>query len=979
MDCFRKPQPEEKTLMTKKQTYEVLERRVKELEVEVARFKPSEEELLFKESIISSSSSMIATCTLEGYMTYGNPAFLKKWGFVDPEEFLGRPFGEFWMIQHILDEVMQALRDEGTWFGELQAIRKDGSFFDVEISAATVIDSGGNPVALTSTSIDITERKRAAEALQEAHEKLEERVQERTEEFLKANEQLKREMEGRKRGEKALRQSETKFRNLVESSNDWIWEVNVEGFYTYASPQVEVTLGYRPEEVIGKTPFDLMPPEESTRIAKIFKDLTEKGEAIVALENVNLHKDGRRIVLETSGVPVRDEAGKLTGYRGMDRDITERKQAEEELWERGKKYRLLADNVSDLIWTMNLETMTFGFISPSAINLSGYSPEEYEALTLQDTLPPESLELTMGMISEELGIDGKEGVDPNRSRTFEIEQNQKGGSRIWTEVRASFIRDKNGKPENVLGVTRDITERKQAEEQRSKLQEQLRQSQKMESIGTLAGGIAHDFNNILGIIVGNTELAMNDVPEWNQARHSLEEVIKASLRARDMVRQILAFSRQTDEEQKPVRISPILKESLKLLRSSTPTTIEIREDLSAPADTILGDPTQISQVLMNLCTNATHAMREKGGILGVSLRNTELEQDASTLHSDLTAGKYVVLTVSDTGYGMEPEIAQRIFDPYFTTKRVGEGTGMGLSVIHGIVKSHGGTVCVESEPGEGTAFRVFLPLLETQGMPASEPAASLPPAGTEHVLFVDDEEALVDLGKRMLQRLGYEVTVRTSSIEALEAFRAQPDKYDLLVTDMTMPNMTGVDLSKELLRIRPDVPIILCTGFSEMITEDKAKQRGIKALVMKPLVLREMAETVRRVLDQKKDKEPVRGRILIVEDDDQMLETLRRMLADAGHEIVEAHDGKVAVRLYRENPTDLIITDLIMPEKEGLELIMDLKSDYPEVKIIAISGGGKLGPHEYLPLAKDLGALATFEKPFKQEDLLIAVQEILHQ
>ena len=374
----------------------------------------------------------------------------------------------------------------------------------------------------------------------------------------------------------------------------------------------------------------------------------------------------------------------------------------------------------------------------------------------------------------------------------------------------------------------------------------------MESIGTMAGGIAHDFNNILAIIVGNTEMAIKDVPEWNQGRQNLEEVIKASLRARDMVKQILAFSRQTEVEQKPMRIRPIVEDSLRLIRSTTPTTIEIREDYSVRSDTVHGDPTQISQVLLNLCTNATHAMREKGGVLDVSLRNTEFDQNTAALHQDLTAGKFVVLAVSDSGHGMEPEIAERVFDPYFTTKEVGEGSGMGLSVVHGIVKDHGGAVRVESEPGKGSSFEVFLPVQVRDVEPASEPLDPLP-TGSEHILFVDDEQALADLGKRMLQHLGYQVTARTSCIEALESFKAQPDKYDLLVTDMTMPNMTGKDLSQELLRIRPGYPIVLCTGFSEMITEDSAKQMGIKAFVMKPLVMREIAETVRRILDQEKE------------------------------------------------------------------------------------------------------------------------------
>ncbi len=397
-------------------------------------------------------------------------------------------------------------------------------------------------------------------------------------------------------------------------------------------------------------------------------------------------------------------------------------------------------------------------------------------------------------------------------------------------------------------------ERKQAEKDRAKLEDQLRQSQKMESIGTLAGGIAHEFNNILGIIVGNTELALNDVPEWNQARHNLGEVMKASLRARDVVKQILDFSRQRKQESKPIRITPVWEESLKLLRASIPTTVEILQNFSAHDDTIRGDTAQIRQILMNLCANAAHAMREKGGVLEVSLENIELNQDAPALHPDLTAGNYVLLTVSDTGHGIAPEIVGRIFDPYFTTKKVGEGTGMGLSVALGIVSNHGGAIRVESGRGQGSTFQVFLPLLPEEANLESEvEAETIMPLlkGNERVLFVDDEKALTDLAERVLSHCGYHVTVRTSSVEALEAFRAEPDKFDLVVTDMTMPNMTGMDLSQELLRLRPDISIILCTGFSDMVTEEKAKQMGIKAFVMKPVALRKIAQTIRQVLDRK--------------------------------------------------------------------------------------------------------------------------------
>ncbi|MBW1740158.1 MAG: response regulator [Deltaproteobacteria bacterium] len=396
----------------------------------------------------------------------------------------------------------------------------------------------------------------------------------------------------------------------------------------------------------------------------------------------------------------------------------------------------------------------------------------------------------------------------------------------------------------------ELTERKRAEEAKAKLQAQLQQAQKMEAMGTLAGGIAHDFNNILFAILGFAEMTRDDMPEGSLARANLEEVITAAKRARDLVQQMLTFSRQVDQERKPLQIHLIVKEVLKLLRASLPTTIEIRQNIQSQSSTILADPTQIHQVMMNLCTNAYYAMRERGGVLEVSLSEIDVDLDAEALpqHLDMKPGPYVKLTVSDTGPGMEPAVLERIFDPYFTTKGLGEGTGMGLAVVHGIVKGHGGGITVHSKLGQGTTFHVYLPRFESAVAPEARTAEPIP-KGKEHILFVDDEEQLVRMAHQALKRLGYEVTVRTSSVEALEAFRAQPDKFDIVITDQTMPNMTGIGLAKELLRIRPDIPIILCTGFSEAITPERAKAMGIREFIMKPIVTSDIAKSIRRVLD----------------------------------------------------------------------------------------------------------------------------------
>jgi nitrogen-specific signal transduction histidine kinase len=397
-------------------------------------------------------------------------------------------------------------------------------------------------------------------------------------------------------------------------------------------------------------------------------------------------------------------------------------------------------------------------------------------------------------------------------------------------------------------MVEDITERIQAERVRANLESQLRQAYKMEAIGTLAGGIAHDFNNVLGIIIGNVELAKDEIPHTNPAHQSLEEARQACLRAKDIVGQILTFSREKKMEFQPVDLKPVVREGLKMLRSSIPTTIDIQENITEASATILGDPSQIYQIIMNLCTNSAHAMEEMGSVLQVRLSSVELDETALEELPELKAGKYVRLTVSDTGEGIKREIIHKIFDPYFTTKAVGKGTGMGLAIVHGIVKEHGGAITVYSEPGQGTTFHVFFPKIESGSEKQTVEFEELP-RGNERILFVDDEKSLARLGKQMLERLGYEVDSRTSPLETLTAFRDHPDKFDLVITDMTMPQMLGDVLAKQVMEIRPGIPVILCTGFSYRIDEEKASAMGIKGFIMKPLAMRELAKTVREILD----------------------------------------------------------------------------------------------------------------------------------
>jgi len=530
----------------------------------------------------------------------------------------------------------------------------------------------------------------------------------REKEIAQKNLDLEIQIEKRHEIETRLRESELRFRNLVESINDWFWEVDKNGVYTYVGPQIKTLLGYDPGEALGKTPFDFMPPDESKRIREIFKSITIDRNPIELLENTMLHKDGHPVVVQTSGLPSFDTHGKFLGYRGTDRDITEK----------------------------------------------------------------------------------------------------------------------------------------------LKLEERLRQAQKLKSIGTLAGGVAHDFNNILSIMIGNAELALDDVPTWNPSYRNIEEIKAAGLRAASIVKQLLSFSRKSNHELRPIEIMPVIRDTLELLRATIPTTIEIRRNLPATCETVIADPVQINQVIMNLCINAAQAMDNSEGVIDVSAEKVVLDDHAENGIPELPEGNYIKLTIRDTGTGIDPRIIDRIFDPYFTTKEVGKGSGMGLAVVHGIVKSHGGAVAVSSEVGKGSLFSVFFPLAGASAGTGTSQAAEVP-GGSETILFVDDEISIVDMMARNLGRLGYRVETRLNPLEAVDLLQSKSNRFDLLITDMTMPQMTGVQLSEKLKKIKPEIPVILCTGHSDLIDEEKAERLGIAAYVMKPVTKQEMARIIREVLDHR--------------------------------------------------------------------------------------------------------------------------------
>ena len=536
--------------------------------------------------------------------------------------------------------------------------------------------------------------------------------------------------------------------------------------------------------------------------------------------------------IDLSAYPMKDAQGRVSAVIEYVKDITDRKRAEEALRESEEKYRTVLETSLDPIVVYDMEGKVT-FFNPAFTRIFGWTLEERLGKKMDLFVPEETWPETQKMIEKVLAGENFAG--------FETLRYTKEKNIVHVNMSAAIYKDQNGKPIGSVINLRDITEQK-------KLEGQLHHALKMESIGTLAGGIAHDFNNILGIVLGNTELAMDDVPEWNPARLNLEEILKASLRAKDVVRQLLSFARKTQLEKKPTDIIPIVKDSLKLLRSSIPTSIELRQNIAENVAAIMADPTQINQVLINLCTNADHSMPD-GGVIEVTLKNVALDEDTAAQHADLTPGWYVNLAVSDTGHGISQEEIDRIFDPYFTTKELGKGTGMGLAVVHGIVKGHNGLITVQSEIGKGTTFSMVFPAVEEQAVSEPETGKELP-TGDERILFIDDEEPLVKMGHQRLERLGYKVDATTSPIEALKRFRSRPDQFDLVITDLTMPKMTGDKLVKEILNIRPDIPVILCTGFSEKIDEKKANAIGAADYIEKPLDKRDFAFKIRKVLDK---------------------------------------------------------------------------------------------------------------------------------
>lgn len=683
-------------------------------------------------------------------------------------------------------DIYRQIHTDGTGTVECKFRSKDGKVLDVILSG-TPIDSHDPLKGITLTVLDITERKKA---------------------------------------EKALRESEEHYRNFFENSLVGLFRTRMtDGVFLEVNSVTLNYLGLPLEEVVGKmSAIDLYRHAEQRD--EILNILKTQG-MVEGYEVDFVMPDGRSIMFSlTARLYPHDNL-----LEGVVIDITDRKHAEEALRESEERYRRLVSQLGEGVSIVD-ENETFIFANCAAEQVFGVEEGELVGRNLREFVSSDDFQLMTQKTQER-----KAG----RIDHYELVLQSAKGVARRVVVTASPLVKRTGEFEGVLGITHDITETRE-------LEAKLRQAQKMEAIGTLAGGIAHDFNNILMAMIGYADLIRLNADEGTQLQSDIDAVLKAGRRAKELVKQILVFSRQMDHELRPVMPHLVFKEALKLLRATLPSTINIVQDIHANCGAVLADPTQLHQVLMNLCSNAHYAMRDTGGTLTVGLDCTQV--DALTIDNplQLAEGSYIRLTVSDTGHGMEKNVQERMFDPFFTTKPVGEGTGMGMATTHGIVTSLGGTINVTSEVGVGTTFEIYFPRIEPQIFHSDDSTNDTEKRGRGRALYVDDEEQIAVLGQRMLEHLGYDIVSFTKSTEALKTFLNDPYAFDFVITDQTMPDLTGTELAARILELRPEMPIILVTGYSERVTPESAKQAGIREYIMKPLVLSELGEAISRAV-----------------------------------------------------------------------------------------------------------------------------------
>jgi len=629
----------------------------------------------------------------------------------------------------------------------------------------------------------------------------------------------------RKRAEKALRDSDLLVQALMRASDDPLIIEDMEGTILEINEAAASLIGMSKEEAVGQNSFDNMPPEMAEVRRGFARKIREQG------KEVRFEDDWGDKWFDNVVYPVQDEKGELTRLAILTRDITDRKKAEAE---RNRLATAIEQAGEGIVITDTKGTIEY--VNPAFERMTGY--------TARDAVGESPRIQKSGRHDEAFYRDMWNTITRGEVWKGRLYNKRKDDSVYAEEMTISPIRNASGETVGYVALKRNISEMIQ-------LETRVRQKQKMEAIGTLAGGIAHDFNNIIYAILGFNDLALDQVSTENEARPCLEQVREAGWRATDLVSQILAFSRQQEPERKAHRLQPIAREALGLLESARPLAIQIRQSIDDECGPVQIDATEVHQIVMNLCTNAFHAMRKEGGTLEFTLQERTLDDTTAIDGPDLPAGRYAVFVVGDTGEGMDESTASRVFEPYFTTKDIGEGTGMGLSTVHGLVDSLGGTIVVESAVGRGTRFEVFLPIAGKRGeTPEARRAGRGLPGGTESILLLEDEDTIRELMSTILESLGYRVEAIANGAYGLRLFRLDPERFDLVITDQSMPGILGTELARSLLAMRADLPVILCSGKSGPVPEEKAKSVGIRKVLRKPIEKDLLARSIREVLDQ---------------------------------------------------------------------------------------------------------------------------------
>jgi PAS domain S-box-containing protein len=753
-------------------------------------------------SIVESSDDAIFCMDLNNVFTSWNRGAEKIYGYA-ASEMIGAPISKLIPADRLVAEMELLERikaDEKLSHIETVRRTKAGRLIDVSVTASAIKDASGKIVGVSKTAREISERKRAATALLESK-----RFLQSTLNALSAHIAI-------------LDEHGT----IVEVNAAW------DRFARENRLLGKGGLGANYLQVCHSATGHFC--EEAPAVAGGIHDVMAGKKTEFHLEYpCHGPKERRWFVVRVTRFDGDGPVRVVVAHE----NITERKLAELSLRESEGKFRQIAETINEVFWITDATMHQMIYVSPAYEKIWGRTCQSlYNApRTWLEAIHAEDRERVLSAVTAGLAKDGYD-------ESYRIQRPD--GSVRWIHDHAVPLRNAAGEIQRFIGIAGDCTENR-------KLEDAFRQAQKMESIGQLAGGIAHDFNNILAGIVGNLYLAKMDAAEQPAILDSLENIAAASQRATDLVKQILTFSRQVNPEREPVKLNHVVLEALKLLRSSVPSTIRIQTEL-AEVPTVLANATAIHQVLMNLGTNAWHAMRHQAGLLKIEMNVLEVDEDFAKIRPDLHPGNYVQLSVSDSGCGMDAATLNHIFEPFFTTKAVGEGTGLGLAVVHGIMKAHDGGISVYSQPGMGTTFRLFFPVIEIEEVPGKLEAASIPRGRGEHILFVDDEDMLAKVGKRMLERLGYVVTTHTNPLEAIADVRDRAQPFDLVITDFTMPGMDGAKLGEQLLQMQPRLPIIITTGYSGVMTAAKVSELGFRELLSKPSTAQTLGETVHRVL-----------------------------------------------------------------------------------------------------------------------------------